>query len=170
MPFTAQTYRVLIASPSDLAEEREAATAAVNEWNALHSAAEGVVLLPVRWETHATPTTGVRPQAALNKQFVADADILVGMFWTRLGTSTGVADSGTLEEIDQFAAAGKPTMLYFSRRPIDPDKIDMKQHRKLHEFKKSTRATALTGEFNSIATLRDVLLRNLTETTRATAQ
>lgn len=97
MAFTTQTYRVLIASPSDLFEEREAATAAVNEWNAQYSAAEGIVLLPVRWETHATPTTGVRPQAALNKQLVADADILVGMFWTRLGTSTGVADSGTLE-------------------------------------------------------------------------
>ncbi len=166
MAFPAQTYRVLIASPSDLAEEREAATAAINEWNAQHSAAEGIVLLTVRWETHATPTTGVRPQAALNKQLVADSDILVGMFWTRLGTSTGVADSGTLEEIDQFVAAGKPAMLYFSRRPIDPDKIDMKQHRKLREFKESTRTTALTGEFNSIATLRDALLRNLTETMR----
>jgi hypothetical protein len=166
MAFPAKTYRVLIASPSDLAEEREAATAAINEWNAQHSAAEGIVLLPVRWETHATPTTGIRPQAALNKQLVADSDILVGMFWTRLGTSTGVADSGTLEEIDQFVAAGKPAMLYFSRRPIDPDKIDMKQHRKLREFKESTRTTALTGEFNSIATLRDALLRNLTETMR----
>lgn len=166
MAFTAQTYRVLIASPSDLLEEREAATAAVNEWNAQHSAAEGIVLLPVRWETHATPTTGVRPQAALNKQLVADADILVGMFWTRLGTSTGVANSGTLEEVEQFVAAGKPTMLYFSRRPIDPDKIDMKQHRKLREFKDLTRAMALTGEFNSISTLKDALLRNLTATSR----
>jgi hypothetical protein len=73
MAFPAKTYRVLIASPSDLAEEREAATAAINEWNAQHSAAEGIVLLPVRWETHATPTTGIRPQAALNKQLVADS-------------------------------------------------------------------------------------------------
>src|SRR5580704_6972098 len=106
MAFTASTYRVLIASPSDLSEERETATAVVNEWNAQHTAAEGIVLLPVRWETRATPTTGVRPQAAINKQLVADSDILLGMFWTRLGTSTGVADSGTLEEIDQFVAAG----------------------------------------------------------------
>jgi hypothetical protein len=50
-----ESYRVLIASPSDLARERDAATRAVHEWNIQHSAAEGVVLLPVRWETHTRP-------------------------------------------------------------------------------------------------------------------
>ena len=48
MSFNAKAYRVLIASPSDLAEERQAATEAVNEWNAQHAAAESVVLLPVK--------------------------------------------------------------------------------------------------------------------------
>ena len=55
MSFNAQTYRVLIASPSDLTDERQAVTDAINEWNAEHASAEGVVLLPVRWETHARP-------------------------------------------------------------------------------------------------------------------
>ena len=55
MSFTATTYRVLIASPSDLREERDVATMAINDWNAQHAAAEGVVLLPVKWETHARP-------------------------------------------------------------------------------------------------------------------
>jgi hypothetical protein len=43
------------------------------------------------------------------------------MFWTKLGTDTGVADSGTVEEIDQFVSAGKPALLYFSSRPINPE-------------------------------------------------
>ena len=55
-------------------------------------------------------------RAWLNDQLVDRCDILVGMFWTKLGTSTGVAASGTVEEIDRFVAAGKPAMLYFSRR------------------------------------------------------
>ena len=42
------------------------------------------------------------------------------MFWTKLGTPTGVADSGTVEEIDQFVEANKPAMLYFSSRPAGP--------------------------------------------------
>jgi len=90
MPFTSETYRVLIASPSDLAEERQAATDAVNDWNAQHAFAESVVLLPVKWETHAVPQSGMRPQQAINEQLVQGCDILVGMFWTKIGTSTGV--------------------------------------------------------------------------------
>ena len=35
---------------------------AVNDWNAQHAAAEGIVLLPVKWETRARPQSGTRPQ------------------------------------------------------------------------------------------------------------
>jgi hypothetical protein len=55
MPFKAEIYRVLIASPSDLAEERQAATDAINEWNSQHAVAESVVLLPVKWENPFQP-------------------------------------------------------------------------------------------------------------------
>ena len=166
MPFRAQTYRVLIASPSDLAEEREAATDAINEWNAEHSATESVVLLPVRWETHARPTAGVRPQQAINEQLVAQSDLLVGLFWTRFGSDTGVAESGTVEEIDQFVAARKPALLYFSRRLVDPSKLDLDQHQKLRAFKEETYQTALVGDFSTVDELRRTVLRDLTRQVR----
>jgi hypothetical protein len=124
MSFKCETLRVFIASPSDLTEERQAATEAVNDWNAQHAIAELVVLLPVKWETHSAPQAGDRPQEAINKQLVQGCDVLIGMFWTRIGTNTGIADSGTVEEIDQFVGAKKPTMLYFSSRPIDPNNLD----------------------------------------------
>jgi len=161
MSFKSETYRVLIASPSDMAEERDAATDAVHDWNAQHAAAEGVVLLPVKSETHATPTAGVRPQAAINAQLGLTADIVVGMFWIRVGTSTGVAESGTVEEIYQFVGAGKPAMLYFSNRLVSPNKIDLKQYRKLRTFKAATYKKALVGEFASVGDLRTTLLRDL---------
>jgi hypothetical protein len=166
MSFRSETYSVLIASPSDLSEEREAATQAVNGWNAQHAAAEAVVLLPVKWETHATPQSGVRPQEAINIQIVRDSDILVGMFWTKLGTSTGVAESGTVEEIDQFVAAGKPALLYFSNRPIEPNKIDLRQHKKLERFKAATYKKALVGSFSGPDELRQKLLGDLTRQIR----
>src|SRR4051794_3146256 len=125
MPFKSEAYRVLIASPSDLQEERLAVTEAINEWNAQHAMAEAVVLLPVKWETHATPQAGVRPQSAVNQQLVDKCDLLIGMFWTRLGTNTGIAESGTIEEIERFLSLNKPAMLYFSSRPINPDKINL---------------------------------------------
>lgn len=161
MPFRSETYSVLIASPSDLTEERQAATEAINDWNVQHAAAESVTLLPIKWETHATPQSGVRPQEAINRQLVQNCDILVGMFWTRIGTNTGVSESGTVEEIDQFVEAGKPALLYFSSRPLDPNKIDMKQHRKLKNFKDATYTKALTGNFSGLEGLQNTLVRDL---------
>jgi hypothetical protein len=164
--FKSETYRVLIASPSDLEEERRVATEAINDWNAQHAAAEATVLLPVKWETHATPEAGIRPQGAINRQLVETSDLLIGMFWTKLGTGTGVAQSGTVEEIDQFVSAGKPAMLYFSSRPIDPNRIDMKQQKRLRDFKSETYKAALVGSFASISELYKLLLRDLTSQLR----
>jgi hypothetical protein len=161
MPFESQTYRVLIASPSDLAEERQAATDAINDWNAQHAAAEAVVLLPTKWESHALPTTGIRPQQAINRQLVNASDMLIGMFWTKLGISTGVAESGTVEEIDQFVARRKPAMLYFSSRSVNPSKIDPKQLEQLREFKTETYKKALVGSFGSVEELQRALARDL---------
>jgi hypothetical protein len=167
MSFKSETYRVLIASPFDLVEERQVATEAVHEWNAQHADAESVVLLPVRWETHALPQSAIRPQEAINRHLVQECDILVGMFWTRIGTSTPVAESGTVEEIDQFVAAGKPALLYFSSRPIDPNKIDLRQHKKLKSFKDATYQKALTGSFSGLDELRQILVRDLLRQVRA---
>lgn len=166
MPTRSLTYRVLVASPSDLAEERQIATEVVYEWNAQHAAAESVVLLPIKWETHAMPQSGVRPQEAINRQLVRGTDILVGMFWTKLGTNTGVAESGTVEEIDQLVAAKKPALLYFSSRPVDPNKIDIKQHKKLRSFKTATHKNALVGGFSTMFELRQTLLRDLVSCVR----
>lgn len=55
MTLDARAVQVLIASPGDVADERSAAEAVIARWNAIHSRESQVVLLPVRWETHATP-------------------------------------------------------------------------------------------------------------------
>jgi hypothetical protein len=161
MVFKSDTYRVLIASPSDLAEERQAAAEVINDWNLQHVADESTVLLPVRWETHSMPQSGIRPQEAINAQIVQDADILIGMFWTKIGTKTEVAESGTVEEIDQFVAAGKPALLYFSDRPVNVSKINFDQLKRLRDFKEETYRKALTGNFSSIEELRQTLSHHL---------
>jgi hypothetical protein len=161
MAFRTITHRVLIASPSDLGEERQAVTDAVNEWNVQHAAAEGITLLPFKWETHSMPQSGIRPQEAVNKQLVYQCDILIGMFWTKIGTATGIAESGTVEEIEHFVAGGKPAILYFSSRLIDPNKIDLKQYKRLKVFKEATYKSALVGNFSDVDELQQILLRDL---------
>jgi hypothetical protein len=114
MSYGARVFRILTASPSDVEDERELAVRTIQEWNDLHSADRRGVLLPLRWETHSAPRYGERPQEVINRQVVDHADLLIGVFWTRVGTPTGIAESGTLEEIERVAAEGKLVMLYFS--------------------------------------------------------
>ena len=117
MARNATVFKVLIASPSDVQKERETIVAVIDRWNAANSQHMGLVLEPIRWESHAYPASGDYPQGLINQQIVDDADIVVGVFWHRLGTPTPKADSGTLEEIERLRSRDKQVLLYFSLIP-----------------------------------------------------
>lgn len=162
MPFSATVFNVLIASPSDVPSEREAIAQSLHEWNALNSQETGNVLLPVMWESHSAPAMGDRPQGIINDQVVRSCDMLIGAFWTRLGSPTGVEDSGTVEEIKWFLKNSKPVMLYYSKAQVDLDSIDTTQLEKLKEFKKSIRDKGIQEQYCSIDELKQKLSRHLT--------
>ena len=161
MSYESIVYRILIASPSDVEEEREIVTRIIQDWNDLHSFNKKIVLLPLKWETHSSPTYGVRPQEAINTQIVDDCDMLIGFFWTKIGTPTGKEIGGTVEEIKRVAKAGKPVMLYFSKRGKDPSLIDLKQLEELNKFKEDLYNSALIENFNSLVDFRDKVSRQL---------
>jgi hypothetical protein len=161
MAYDCRVYRVLIASPSDVEAEREIAVRVIQEWNDLYSYSRKVALLPLRWETHTAPEYGTRPQEVINRTIVDQCDLLVGIFWTRVGLPTGVAESGTLEEIERVGNAGKPIMLYFSRVEIDPDKIDLIQIEKLKQFKEKTYPKGLIENYKTIIEFRDKFAKQL---------
>src|SRR5688572_30782114 len=125
--YQARVVKVMIASPSDVAPEREAARDVIRRWNDLHAEERKVVLMPIGWETHSRPDLSDRPQAIINKQVLKGCDVLVGIFWTRIGTATGAAVSGTVEEINEHVAAGRPAMIYFSTAPVRMESVDAVQ-------------------------------------------
>jgi hypothetical protein len=161
MPQQATVFRVLIASPSDCVHERRIIPDVIRAWNAVNSLRLAAIIEPVMWETHTRPELGDRPQAVVNRQIVGDCDILVGTFWTRLGTPTGEAQSGTVEEIARFRAAGKPVMLYFSSVPIVPDSIDHEQYELLVRYREDLRKEGLVSTYESEADFRDQFQRHL---------
>ncbi|WP_265452961.1 hypothetical protein [Aeromonas salmonicida] len=161
MAFEAKVFRVLIASPSDVVDEREIAVRTIQEWNDLHSHDRQIVLLPLRWESHSSPEYGRRPQEVINRQIVDDCDFLVGIFWSKIGSPTGAKESGTIEEIDRVASASKPVMLYFSNAKKDLEDIDLDQLASLREFKKRTYPNALVENFTSQVEFRDKLSKHL---------
>jgi hypothetical protein len=115
------------------------------------------------------PEMGDRPQAIINKQLVESCDVLIGAFWTRIGTHTGVAESGTVEEIEEFIKAGKPVLLYFSSAPVVLESVDQDQYRRLTEFRKNVEGRGLVQRYEAVADLREKLARHLTATARRLA-
>lgn len=162
MSFSATVFNVLIASPSDVPKEREAIANCLRQWNALHSQETQKVLLPVMWESHSAPSMAGRPQSVINAQVVKQCDMLIGAFWTRLGTPTGEEDSGTVEEIKEFLRLRKPVMLYYSEADIPRSQIDLKQLERLEAFKQSIRDKGIQEQYSSIEELRSKLFSQLT--------
>ena len=85
------------------------------------------------WRAHSAAEHGVRPQESLNAQLVEDADIVIALFWHRLGSPTGEAESGTLEEIDRAQARGAYVAILRCMRSIPRD-VDPAQLQKLNDF------------------------------------
>lgn len=164
MSFVAQALEVMIASPSDVALERQQAREVIQEWNAVHSKDRGLVLLPVAWDTHSSPEMGARPQEIINKQILKDCDILIAVFWARTGSPTGKAASGTVEEVEEHIKAGKPTLVYFSNAPVRLDSVDDQQYTALKAFRESIKARGLCESYDTVSEFRDKLTRQIAQT------
>lgn len=164
MPYEARVLKVMIASPGDVSAERQTVRDVLTDWNHIHSEDRGLVLMPIGWETHSAPTMGDRPQAIINKQILGNCDLLVAVFWTRIGSPTGVAVSGTVEEIQEHINAGKPAMIYFSSAPVRQDSVDEKQYAALKEFKQECYKKGLVESYDTLGEFRDKFSRQLTQT------
>ncbi len=163
MPWQVKVYRILIASPNDVKEERESIPGLIQQWNKINSKKYGVLLQDVMWEIDAYPEikTEGDPQKIIDRQIVKDCDMLIGIFWTRLGTPTARAESGTVEEINWFLKLRKPVMLYFSTQNISPEKIDTEQLKRLRKYKKEIRKKGIVSEYTTVEELHNKLFKDL---------
>lgn len=161
MAYRALVIPVMIASPGDVAEERDIVRSVIHDWNDVNASASKVVLSPVGWETHSSPELGARPQELINSRLLKDCDLLVGVFWTRLGTPTGKAKSGTVEEIEEHVAAGRPAMIYFSSQPVAPQSIDANQFAELQAFKEKLKPLGLVESFDNPGQFKEKFAKQL---------
>lgn len=164
MPYQATVYNVMIASPGDVQTEPRLAREIIHEWNAIHANSRKMVLQPVGWETHSHPSMEDRAQGVLNEQILSDADLLIAIFWTRLGSPTGEAPSGTVEEIERHIKDDKPAMLYFSSSPVRLDSVDAEQYQALRNFQEECKARGLIEIYDSDGDFRRKFTRHLAAT------
>lgn len=149
MPRTEEVLTIFLASPSDVSDERARFAEVIVEWNRAWSRDLGLRLELVRWEDDAYPGIGTDAQDVINRRLPTNYDLFVGIMWSRFGTPTDRAGSGTEEEFDRAMArfSNAPGALdiffYFKDAPISPSKLDMHQVTKVLEFKASLRNNGL---------------------------
>ncbi|MFT5581544.1 MAG: hypothetical protein ACI9G9_000795 [Psychromonas sp.] len=151
-------YKIFLASPSDLAEERLAAEEVISELNIVHGSKKGYILELLRWETHSVPGIAENHvQELINKDVAYNYDIFIGLLWTKFGTPTKNAGSGTEEEFDIAYARHQelPNQLkvifYFKNAPKSPTEIDPEQLLKVQDFKRSLQEkNVLYDQFDTV--------------------
>lgn len=148
--------------PGDVLKEIELGRAVVDEWNRIHGEARGHWVKDQHWKTDSHPTLGDRPQAIINQQILDESDIVVAIFWQRFGSPTGVADSGTAEEIQRSTQRGRKVMVYFS--DLESAKAsDVVQTEAVWKFRQQLREKGLCSSFASRTQFRQDFARHLSQ-------
>lgn len=150
-------YDIIVSCPSDVQDEKEAINRVIGEINQYSIERHQMMFRVKNWLTDVDSDVGEPAQEHINKTLVDKCDILVGIFKTRLGTPTKVANSGAEEEIDRFVKQGKKCFLYFATTAnINLTNLNVEQLTKLNEFRKKCESNSLYKTFDSIDALYDV--------------
>ena len=140
--------KVLVASPSDTAEERAIVAKVMRQINALHGSEEGFLLQPLLWEEDSYSALGIDAQDVINRQ-LGEYDIFLGIMNTRFGSPTHRADSGTEEEFDRALDKfwNRPDkvriLFYFRNSTVNFLDLDPVQALRVHEFRAAIQTQGL---------------------------
>lgn len=153
MPYSSTAYQLLISAPGDVSDDDIGTLMeTINRWNAIYGKQFGAVVVPTQWKLHSAAEHGGRPQGSLNAQLVEDADILIALFWSRLGSPTGESESGTVEEIETAHENGAYVAILQCSRDFPRD-VDTEQLKKLREFYSRSQGNSLMLEYDAEADL-----------------
>lgn len=161
-------YRCLIASPSDTAQEREMCDKVFSEINKGIGVAYNFTLESLKFEKDIYPALGEDAQDVINKQIDGKYDLFIGIMFTRFGSKTKRADSGTEEEFNNAFKLAKENkkkdfeiMFYFNEAPR-PANADLKQLKKVEQFRKKVVSTkGLYWTYNGISDFERILRNHL---------
>lgn len=147
---------VVIASPDDVADERNALQEIINELNRGIARSKDIRLELIGWKTDSYP--GFHPDGPqglidpiLN---IEDCDVFIGIFWKRFSSPVKDADSGTEHEFLQaysaWKNAGTPRiMFYFNQKPHTLNSSsEAEQMRRVMNFKENFPNEGLWWAYN----------------------
>jgi hypothetical protein len=159
---------IFLASPSDVARERCYVDEVIEEINDTVASSLGIVLKVVH-SGKTYPGFGQDGQTVLNKQIgnMKEYALFVGIMWSRIGTKTARAPSGTVEEFQRavrsFNRNERPDIWFYFRQPtpqLDTEE-KVEQYKQVLAFKKKVQRNALTCDYRNPSNFRDEFRRQI---------
>ena len=162
MSYQANVFRIFIASSNDLADERRIIRDTIREWNDVHGFRNNVHLEPVLYQSHIWYDSTQSAQAIINQELLDSCDLMIALFWKRVGTPTGKAAGGTLEELERFSQSRRPVLLCFKEGGLSHDDVTQySDDLKIIANLKADYANRLTLTFSQSAELRAPISRQI---------
>jgi hypothetical protein len=167
-----RVIRIFASSPGDVMDERRQLAAVVEELNVIIRALmpdEEVRLELIRWETDAYPGMSTDPQSVVDEQLGHDFDVFIGIMWSRFGTPTPRAGSGTEEEFraayGRWEARRHPAhvLFYFCAEPVAPESVlkNIDQYKAMSVFRSELESVGLIGSYASHDAFAEKVRRDL---------
>ena len=150
MPEVITNYRLFLASPGDVANERDIVKKVISDFNVQYVRELKSTISLMTWENNTHPAFGNYPQGVISQQ-IGEYDIFVGVLWSKFGTPTPSYGSGTEEEFnmayDKFKSNPNEIriMIYFNQDGVPINDIDVEQIAKIKSFKQ--KLTPLGGYY-----------------------
>lgn len=157
--------RLLLSSPGDVTDEREAVSRAVFRFNQQEVEENGLFIKLIRWEDMA-PQIGPGAQHVINSQ-IGEYDIFCGIMWNRFGTPTDIAASGTEEEfraaVEAWHASSKPWItFYFCDRPTQfTNEQQLDQKARVMRFRVELNALGVVRKYITVDEFEHMVFQDL---------
>lgn len=181
-PQAVEVYHVFLASPGEMAAERQLVRRFFDEFNRTTARLWNVRFEVIDWENYSSAGVG-RPQELITnatlEHFRSSLALVIGIMGQRFGEPTGEFESGTEEEfqwaLQNYNQTGFPEIKWFFRKveqfnaPPEPEKIlkAAEQWSKVCAFKERLQKGAGNGqqifyrEFSDTTAFMDVLRPDL---------
>lgn len=132
--------KVFIASPSDVAIQRDEIEKLIYEWNTeAYLKEEKVFLLPIRWESCSASEYAINSsgQRVIDTQILLNSDVLIAVFGKSLGSPVDGFESGTISEIEKFYKEKKSGVgVFFMKIPSKISTSDAGAYCKVENYRK----------------------------------
>lgn len=158
-----KSIRIVLASPSDLTEERTLITNIVNNTDKRFKR-QGVTLDLRRWEDTVPGANPIGGQGIIDNDLgIEEADIFICLYWKKVGTVIeGLNETGTEHElnaaIESFRVRGKPDIKFLLKKVEMADKDeDYKKIEKIEKIAQKIQPLALYKEFSSVDELKGIM-------------